>query len=81
MCYMLSYFIARCDYEGGQYNTSIPIPVNVTTFKYNVTILDDDIYEITEKLTIVIDRSWHNQIRIVNPNTAVVTIQDDEERK
>ena len=51
-------------------------------FKYNFTILDDDVYEkFSEMLTVVIDFSWHNQIVIGNPYTAVVIIKDDEERK
>ena len=76
---MISY-IVRCDYEGEEYNVSIP--VNMTTFKYNFTIRDDDVYEkFSEMLTVVIDFSWHDQIIIDNPSTAVVIIKDDEKRK
>ena len=74
-------YIVRCDYEAREYY-HVSIPVNVTTFKYNFTIFDDDVYEkLSEMVTVVIDFSSHDQIIIDNPYTASVIIKDDEERK
>ena len=66
------------DYEGGPYD--VPIPIGVTTFNYNFAILDDDIPEITEELTLVIASSSHHQITINQAaDTTRVCIVDDEE--
>ena len=54
----------------------------MTTFKYNIPILDDDVYEINETFSVVIALSNHSQIKINQTNnTADVTIIDDEERE
>ena len=70
----------RCDYEDGPYDVTIPI--GVTTFKYSIPILDDDVYEINETFSVVIASSNHPQITISRTdNTADVTIINDEERE
>ena len=54
----------------------------MTTFKYSILILDDDVYETDEKFSVVIASSNHSQIIISQiDNTADVTIINDEERK
>lgn len=70
----------RCHYKDGA-NYGVTIPANMTNFKYNFTIFDDDILEINETINLVIDSASHDQIRIINPYEASVTIMDDEERK
>ena len=67
----------RCDYT----NYDVTIPVNVTNFTYNFAIFDDDVLEISETIYLVIDSASHDQIKIVNPCTALVTIMDDEKCK
>ena len=53
----------------------------MTTFKYNLPILNDDVYEIDETFRVVIASSDHSQITIGRANRADVTIIDDEERE
>ena len=53
----------------------------MTTFKYNFAIFDDDVLETDETINLVIDSANHNQIRIINPYKALVTIKDNEERE
>ena len=72
--------ILRCDYKDGA-NYVITIPAHVTTFKYNFAIFDDDVLETDETINLVIDSANHNQIRIINPYKALVTIKDNEERE
>ena len=68
-----------CDYGDGPYNVSIP--VDVTTFKYSLPILNDDVYEIDETFKVQIASSDHSQIKISQADRADVTVIDDEERK
>ena len=54
----------------------------MTTFKYSIPILDDDVYEINENFSVVIASSNHRQIKVNRTdNTADVTIIDDEKRE
>ena len=77
---MMSIITGRCDYEPGPYN--VPIPTGVTTFTYNFSILDDDVYEIDEEFTLEIHSSPHGQVRInQRMDTTTITIKDDEERE
>ena len=70
----------ECDHGNGSYN--VAIPAGVITFKYNLPILDDDLYETDEKLKVEITSSNHSQIKISGSgNTADVIIVDDEERE
>ena len=50
----------------------------MTTFKYNITILDDDVYEINETFTVEIASSNHHQVKIGDPDATKVTIIDYE---
>ena len=82
MCKLwLFYYIAtgECDY--GDEPLIVTIPFNVTTFKYNLPILNDDVYEIDEIFTVEIASSNHSQIKISRADRADVTIIDDEERE
>ena len=76
----LCHYAERCDHKNGQFY-DVSIPVNVNKFIYNFNILDDDIYETEERLTVVIDSATHGQIRIVRPYAAAIIINDDEKRK
>ena len=76
----LRYHTERCDYNKRQFY-DVSIPVNVNKFIYNFTILDDDIYEMEERLTVAIDSAAQDQIIIVHPYEAAITINDDEECK
>ena len=78
--FQLRYPTERCDYNKRQFY-DVSIPVNVNKFIYNFTILDDDIYEMEERLTVAIDSATHGQIIIVRPYAAAININDDEERK
>ena len=67
----------ECDYGDGSYD--VAIPVGVTTFKYSLPILNDDVYEIDETFSVVIASSDHSQIKISRADRADVTIINDEE--
>ena len=77
---LFHYATGDCDYRDGPYNISIP--VGVTTFNYNLPILNDDVYEINETFKVEIASSNHSQIKISQShNRADVTIINDEERE
>ena len=81
MCKLWLFYIAtgRCDYGDEPFNVSIPF--NVTTFKYSLPILNDDVYEIDEIFRVEIASSNHSQIKIGRADRADVTIIDDEQRE
>ena len=54
----------------------------MATFTFNVTILDDDIFEDKEIFKLHINRSLHYQVHPSGSNfTATVNIIDDETRE
>ena len=53
----------------------------MTTFKYSLPILNDDVYEIDEMFSVEIASSNHSQIKISRADRADVTIIDDEDRE
>ena len=55
----------------------------MTTFTYNFSILDDDVYEIDEEFTLAIHSSEHSRHIIIDQgmDTVRITIKDDEERE
>ena len=72
--------VATCDY-GSRVHT-VPIPTNVTSFTYNITINDDDLYEIDETFKLQINEtSLHTQIKRIHPYVTTVTIVEDDERE
>ena len=69
---------ATCDYK---VNHSVTILPNVSTVKIHLDILEDDLHEITETLSLSIDDPLHKQIIRGKDHTAKVHIEDNEKRK
>ena len=81
---MIVFITGACDYEESDLSSviNVPIHIGVTTFNFTIMILDDDIYEITEKFNIEISLSPHHQIKYnTDQRMASVFIIDDEERE
>ena len=53
----------------------------MTTFKCSIPILNDEVYEVEEKFSVVIAESYHSQIRFRANTFANVTVIDDEDRE
>ena len=65
------------DYRSGPYSTVIP--AEMTSMKFSVMIMDDDILENNEKFDIAIDQSTLPiQVTAISPHQVTVTIMDDE---
>ena len=65
------------DYESGPFNVTIPIRKNTVTF--NLSIVDDNIFEGTETFTLTIDSfSLPSKVSLQTGCMLMVTIVDDD---
>ena len=72
-------YVATCDY-GSMY--TVLIPANTTSFTYNFTINDDDVYEMDESFKLqIVPSTLHRQIKRKQPYATTITILDDEDRE
>jgi len=70
------FYFTDCDYVRGPYVvTFYPF---TTTATFNVTIIDDDIFEGNEKFSLVIDNPTDAKVSRDEPYSPEVTILDDE---
>ena len=68
--------------EGDDYITgpiSVTIPAGVMSVSFNVSVIDDNIFEANESLILIIDQSSFPSRVVVQPDCmAIVTIVDDD---
>ena len=65
------------DYMYGPY--AVAFPAGVTRTLFNVSIIDDDVYEVNETFELTVDSLFlpHN-VSTVDPNQTRVTIRNDD---
>ena len=67
------------DYGSGPY--TVTFPAGVTSVPFNVSIIDDMIFEGNENFILTIDRSsLPNDVTVGSPDQATVTIVDDDRK-
>ena len=72
--------VANFDYDSGVHTISIPI--DTTTFKYNVSINDDDLFETDEIFKLeIIESSLHEKISRGEHYITTINITDNDKRK
>ena len=68
------------DYISGPFN--VTIPAGQTNASFDVTITDDNIYEENEEFILTIDQSSTlNGVLIGSPDTVMIVIADNDDRK
>ena len=74
-------FTAICDDDAGSY--TVQIPANTTTFKYNFSIFDDNLFEINEVIHLYIQsHPLYEQVNHGNSNySATINIENDDNRE
>ena len=69
----------KVDYNSGPYDITIPAGITISSF--NISIIDDNIYEQHEEFYLTIDQSsLFNGIIVGSPNRTVMKILDDDRK-
>ena len=83
LCYNCPYYVTLCvitggdDYEPGPF--SVIIPAGEISVTFNISIIDDNIFEANESFTLTIDSSSLPSRVLVQPDCVLmVTIVDDD---
>ena len=66
------------DYTSGPY--SVTFPAGVTNVPFNISIIDDNIFEENENFTLTINSSLPTGVMVGNPDQATVTIVDNDRK-
>ena len=76
---MKFYVTGKRDYDSGPY--SVTFPANETSISFDVTIINDNVFESLETFDLIINYSLPHRIICHDICKAVVSIRNDEERK